>query len=103
MITEDFALVKEIFSTIDVGIVDGYDSFRFEVEVGDGYIDTELTVERNGVAIASAKTDINDAMLYGLVKRLRESAGQRGEFWISFVLSYRQGGQVKTEFKYDKD
>jgi len=42
-------------------------------------------------------------MLYGLVKRLRESAGQRGEFWISFVLSYRQGGQVKTAFKYDKD
>jgi len=103
MIAEDFALVKEIFSIIDAGIVDGYDSFRFEVELADGYIDTGLTVERNGTMITNAKTDINDAILYGLVKRLKESAGQRGEFWISFVLSYRQGGRVKTEFKYDKD
>lgn len=103
MITEDFALVKEIFSIIDAGIVDGYDSFRFEVEAGDGYMDTELTVERNGVEVTNAKTDINDAILYGLVKRLRESARQRGECWISFVMSYRQGEQVKTGFKYDKD
>ncbi|WP_343575819.1 hypothetical protein [Pseudomonas sp.] len=99
MITEDFALIKEIFSIIDVGIVDDYDSFCFEVEVGDGYIDTELTVERNGAKVTNAKTDINDAILYGLVKRLRKSAGKRGECWVSFVLSYRQGGQVKTEFK----
>lgn len=103
MITEDFALVKEIFSIIDVGVIDGYDSFRFEVEVGDGYIDTELTVERNGAKVTNAKTDINDAILYSLVKRLRENAGQRGECWVSFVMSYRQGGQVKTDFKYDKD
>jgi len=103
MITEDFALVKEIFSTIDFGIVDGYDSFRFEVEVGDGCIDTELTVKRNGVTVTNAKTDINDAILYGLVKRLRENAGQRGECWVSFVMSYSQGGQVNTDFKYDKD
>lgn len=34
MITEDFTLVKEIFSIIDVGIIEGYDSFCFEVEVG---------------------------------------------------------------------
>lgn len=103
MITDDFALVEEIFSIIDAGIVDGYDSFRFEVEVGDSYMDTELTVERNGAKVANAKIDINDAILYGLVKRLRENAGQRGERWISFVLSYKQGEQVKTFFKYDKD
>lgn len=103
MITEDLQIIKEIFSVIDSGIVDGYDSFFFEVEVGDGYIDTQLTVGRDGVAATDVKTDINDAILYGLVKRLREKAVQRGERWISFVISYKLGEQVKTIFKYHNE
>lgn len=103
MIDEDFSLLKEIFSIIDFGIVDSYDSFRFEVEVGNGYIDTALIVEKDGVAVADAKADINGSILYGLVKRLRGNAEQRGECWTSFVMSYEQGGQVKTSFKYKND
>ncbi|KAB7779699.1 MULTISPECIES: hypothetical protein [Xanthomonas] len=102
MITEDLKTANEIFSIIDSGIVDGYDSFVFEVKVGDGYIDTQLIVESEGRATTEAKTDINDAALYVLVKRLRESALQRGECWTSFVFSYRLGGQVRVEFKYNE-
>ncbi|MEL4892117.1 hypothetical protein PQU63_11690 [Xanthomonas protegens] len=102
MITKDFDIIKEIFSIIDNGIIEGYDSFNFEVKVEVGYIDTQLTVERNGTVTTDAKTDINDAVLYALVKRLRESAAQRGECWASFVISYRIGEQVKTNFKYSK-
>jgi hypothetical protein len=102
MIAEDFALVKEIFSIIHAGIIDDYDAFRLAVEVGDGYTDMELMVKRNEIEITNAKTDFNDAVLYGMVKRLNESAKQRGEYWISFVMTYDQGGQVKTKFKYGK-
>ena len=63
-------------------------------------MDTGLTVEKGGVEVTNARTDINGAVLYGLVKRLKENAELRGEHWISFVMSYRQGGQVKTNFKY---
>ncbi|WP_425928379.1 hypothetical protein [Pseudomonas sp. NyZ201] len=100
MIAKDFEIVKEIFSIVDTGIVDGYDSLRFEVEAREGYIDVSLIVERDGVFISDARTDINNSILYDLVKRLRESAGQRGERWSSFTMSYRQGEQVKTNFKY---
>lgn len=103
MITKDFELVKEVFSILDAGIVDGYDFLRFEVEAGEGYIDFKLIVERDGVFVSDAKTDINDSILYGLVKRLRESAEQRGERWDSFTMSYRHGEQVKTNFKYGED
>ncbi|GAB3263587.1 hypothetical protein [Chitinimonas naiadis] len=102
MITEDFELVKEIFAIIDEGIVDGYDAFSFEVEVGEGYMDMNLKVDRDGVEIPNARTNINDAILYGLVKKLKESAGGRGEHWISFVMSYRLGDQVRTNFRYAK-
>lgn len=102
MITEDFNIIKDIFSIIDDGIVNGYDYFTFEVKVEVGYIETQLTIERNGIATTDVKTDINDAVLYALVKRLRESAAQRGECWASFVISYRIGEQVKTNFKYSR-
>lgn len=103
MIAEDFMLVKEIFSIISDGVIEGYDYLRYEVEVGSGYIDTEFTIEKNGIKVNNPKIDINNAILYSLVKKLRESAKQRGECWTSFVMSHKQGEQVKTKFKYDKD
>ncbi|XQA62946.1 hypothetical protein ACM9XD_06225 [Xanthomonas sacchari] len=102
MIIEDLNTIKEIFALLDSGVVDGYDSFTFEVEVGAGYINTVLKVEKDGITSTDVKTDINYAILYALVKNLRENAVQRGEGWTSFVLSYKLGGQVKTNFKYNK-
>lgn len=101
MITKDIVLMNEVFSILDSGIIDGYDFFCFEVEVGDGYIDTKLTVERDGFVVADVGTDINDAELYGLVRNLKLNASQRGDSWKSFAMCYRRGGQVKTNFKYD--
>jgi hypothetical protein len=103
MISEDFTLMKEIFSIIDGGIIDSYDFLRLEAAGGNGYIDIELTIEKNGVVIDNAKVDINSAILYNLVKRLREAANQRGECWTSFVMSYSKGEQVKTRFIYEAD
>ena len=100
MIIEDIELAKEIFALIEAGIVHGYDSFRYEVEVGDGYSEEELVVENNGVEVTKAETDFNGAALYSLVKRLIENSRKRGENWTSFVMSYRRGGEVKTNFKY---
>ncbi|MEB0109259.1 hypothetical protein [Pseudomonas sp. MH9.3] len=100
MITEDFALIKEIFSIIDNGIIDGYDHFRYEVVVGKEFIDTELLVEKDGVETTNARTDIDDTQLYELVDKLKHSAEQRGEDWVSFVISYKHGEQVSTKFKY---
>ena len=102
MIAEDFSLFNEIFSIINAGIIDDYDAFRLTVEVGDGHIDTDLKVKKNKIESASASTDFNDAVLYGLIKQLNESAKQRGECWTSFIMTYEWGGQVKTVFKYGK-
>jgi hypothetical protein len=102
MITEDIEVVKEIFSIIDAGIVDGYDYFCYDVEVGDGFIDTGLAVEREGVEVTDARTDFDDTALYMHAKQLNKNAKERGECWRSFVMSYRRGGQVKTSFNYDE-
>jgi hypothetical protein len=100
LIADDFALVSDIFSIVDVGILGGYDSYCYEVKVCDGYMDTELTVKRNGTDVTNARTDFNDAILYRLVKQLNESAEQRGERWSAFVMSYSHGENVKVAFKY---
>lgn len=100
MISKDLELVKEIFALVECGIVNGYDSFRYEIEVGEGYMDAELTVENNGVEVTNAETDFNGAVLYGLVKKLKSSAKERGEDWTSFVISYKRGEKVVTNFKY---
>ncbi|TKJ57103.1 hypothetical protein PviCFBP13515_26415 [Pseudomonas viridiflava] len=100
MIIEDLALAKEIFSIIDNGIIDGYDRFRYEVVVGKGFIDTELLVEKDGVETTNARTEMDDTQLYELVDKLKHSAEQRGENWVSFVVSYKHGEQVSTKFKY---
>lgn len=101
MILDDFTLIKEIFSIIDDGIIDSYDSLRSDATVGNGSIDIELTIKQNGVVIDDDRVDINSATLYNLVKQLRETAQQRRECWTSFVMSYSKGEQVKTKFKYD--
>ncbi|MGY3643197.1 MULTISPECIES: hypothetical protein [Pseudomonas] len=100
MITEDVKIVKEIFQEVEAGIVHGYDSFRYGVELGEGFIETELSVEKDGIEDWSVETDMNDAKILRLVRELQANAVKRGEPWKSFVLSYREGEQVKTKFEY---
>lgn len=100
MITEDMNLVNAIFSIIDNGIVDGYESFRYEVVLGPGFIDTELLVEKDGMETTNARTDLDDTRLYELVEQLQQRAQQRGEHWTSLTISYRQAGQVTAQFHY---
>ncbi|MFC3216593.1 hypothetical protein [Comamonas sp. JC664] len=63
---------------INNGIADDYDSFCFEVNVGECYIDKGLIIKKNGVDIGNVAVDINNAILYRLVCELRENAIQRG-------------------------
>lgn len=100
MITEDFELVKEIFQIVEAGIVQGYDAFRYSVEWGGNYMEADLSVEKNGSEVWDAETDFNNSKIYALVEKLHENAVARGEPWTSFVLSYREGEQVKTKFNY---
>ncbi|MBY8960522.1 hypothetical protein J1G18_24795 [Pseudomonas sp. MIS38] len=79
MITEDIKIVEEIFQEVEVGIVDGYDAFRYGVELGEGYIETELAVEKDGVEDWNAETDINGAKILRLVDQLQAAAASRGE------------------------
>lgn len=100
MITEDIKIVQEIFQLVEAGIVHGYDAFRYGVEWGDGYIETELAVEKDGVEDWGAEVDYNGAIMLKLVEQLKANADKRGEPWKSFVLSYREGEQVKMKFDY---
>ncbi|HEX4551252.1 hypothetical protein [Pseudomonas sp.] len=100
MITEDRKLVQEIFQLVEAGIVHGYDAFRYGVELGEGFVETELAVEKDGIEDWNAETDINGAKILRLVDQLQANAVERGEPWKAFVLSYREGEQVKTKFKY---
>ena len=100
MITEDIKIVEEIFQVVEAGIVHGYDAFRYGVELGEGYIETELAVEKDGVEDWNVETDINVAKILRLVDQLQANSVSRGEPWKSFVLSYREGEQVKTKFNY---
>lgn len=63
-------------------------------------MEEQLTVEIDGKQIINGDTDVNGAVLYDLVQKLKESSLERGENWKSFRLSYQNGGQVKTNFKY---
>lgn len=101
MIAEDLSIFKELFSILDQGIVDGYDAFQYEVKVGEGWVETQLTAEREGVEITDVDTDFNNAVIFKLVKQLRQSGVQRGDHWTAFTLSYRRGGQVRTFFSYE--
>lgn len=103
MITDDFEIVKKIFAAIDSGIIHGYDAFHYEVQVYEGHISTELSVEKNGVSTTDTPTDMDDTLLYNLVDELKTGARNRGENWTAFTISYTQGEQVKTHFKYPGD
>ena len=74
MVTQDLQLVKQIFELLDAGIMEDYDSFCYEVIVSAGYIETVLAVEKEGDQVTDAETDYNGAILYRLVKELRECA-----------------------------
>lgn len=100
MITEDIKIVQEIFQEVEAGIVHGYDAFSYGVELGEEYIETELGVEKDGVEDWNVETDMNDAKILRLVGELQANADKRGEPWKSFVMSYREGEQVKTKFQY---
>ena len=100
MITEDIKNIQEIFQLVEAGIVRGYDAFRYSVEWGGNYMESDLAVEKNGSEIWDAETDFNHLKIYALVEKLHEHAVARGEPWKSFVLSYREGEQVKTKFNY---
>ena len=100
MIAEDLSIVKELFSILDEGIVDGYEAFQSEVKVGEGWVETQLTAENQGVDVMDVKTAFKNAEIFKLVKQLRQSGAQRGDHWTAFTLSYRRGGQVRTIFSY---
>lgn len=100
MITEDIKNIQEVFQLVEAGIVRGYDAFRYSVEWGGNYMESDLAVEKNGSEIWDAETDFNHSKIYALVEKLHEHAVARGEPWKSFVLSYREGEQVKTKFNY---
>jgi len=67
---------------------------------GGNYMEADLAVEKNGSEIWDAETDFNHSKIYALVEKLHEHAVARGEPWKAFVLSYREGEQVKTKFDY---
>jgi hypothetical protein len=98
VIAEDFELVTALFQLVEAGIVHGYDAFRYRVEWGGNYMEADLAVEKNGSEIWDAETDFNHSKIYALVEKLHEHAVARGEPWKAFVLSYREGEQVKTKF-----
>ncbi|NWD73154.1 hypothetical protein HX890_03320 [Pseudomonas gingeri] len=100
MVTEDLELTKQIFLLMELGIVNGYDAFRYEAEIFDGYMREQLSVEKNGVEVTDAERDFNGAILYRLLRELKNNAVKRGEDWAMFVLSYRRGGEVKAKFEY---
>ncbi|WP_085633322.1 hypothetical protein [Pseudomonas sp. R16(2017)] len=100
MLTQDFELVQKVFELVEAGIVHGYDAFRYNVEWGGNYMETELAVEKDGSENWSAETDFNISKIYALVEQLHGNATARGEPWASFVLSYREGEQVKINFTY---
>ncbi|MFJ2358033.1 hypothetical protein [Pseudomonas sp. MWU16_30322] len=100
MITDDLEIVKKIFQMVEGGVVHGYDAFRYEIEMGEGFMEAELTVEKDGVEVTDAEINFDVSDIYFLAKDLKANAVKRGEPWKSFVMSYRDGEQVKTKFNY---
>jgi hypothetical protein len=100
LVDEDFELVKQIFTIVESGIVHGYDAFLYKVEMGPGCMESELSVQNNGVVVNDAETDFDGFTLFELATQLRENAVRRGEDWRFFAMSYIRGGEVKTNFKY---
>ncbi|CAM3614798.1 hypothetical protein CCOS865_00354 [Pseudomonas reidholzensis] len=99
-VAQDGRLLEEIFSLIEAGITQGYDALRYEAELGEGYMQEELTVEKEGRESTDAQRDYNGATLYRLLKELKQNAVNRGEPWQAIKLSYRRGEQVKINYVY---
>ncbi len=100
MITEDIKIAQEIFSLLDSGIVNDYDSFEFTAHLYENYMEQELLVTSQGVQSSNVETTFNGAMLYALVEKLKQSSLSRGGDWKSFTMSYAKGGDVKTKFEF---
>jgi len=98
MITEDINIAKEIFSLLDEGILNDYDSFIFKADVHDSFIECELSVISEGIENSDPETDYNSAILYDLIKDLKNKSIERDEEWKSFIMTYTEGGEVKTKF-----
>ncbi|WP_090210214.1 hypothetical protein [Pseudomonas asplenii] len=100
MIAQDFDIAKQVFALIESGIVQGYDYFRYEAELFEGYMREQLSVENNGVEVTDAERDYNGAILYRLLRELKANSVGRGEEWSVFIMSCRRGEEVKTNFVY---
>ena len=100
MVTNDIVILKEIFTLLGTGIINGYDCFKFEVEVHEDYIEHELSVILDGIKSTNIKTDYNISIMYELIEKLKLSASERGDNWNSFILSCEDGGEVKVDYKY---
>lgn len=95
---EDFELLQEIYSIVGGGIQGQYDQMSFEILVGDGYIDTDLTLWKDGHELQNGTTNCNDARLYSLVKDLHQRSVLRDEPWKSLKISCKHGAQVDVQY-----
>ena len=100
MITDEINMVKEIFSILDDGIVDRYDSFIFIVKYYDSYFEIQLVATLDGVESADVDTDFDDDKLHYLIMDLKEMMQSRGDDWKSFTLTYTVGGEAQSNFEY---
>ncbi|MCC4633879.1 hypothetical protein [Xanthomonas dyei] len=100
MITKDIEILNEVLNSVKAGVTGEYDQLEYEVVIADGYIDTALVVKLNGVEVDQNNYSINNSLIYKMVKALKESAIGRGESWKSFMISFRDGEQVKVKFEY---
>ncbi|MDO6388482.1 hypothetical protein [Uliginosibacterium sp. 31-12] len=95
---EDFALLQEIYSIVDGGIQEHYDQMSFEICVGDGYIETFLSLWKDGHELPHSNNNSNDALIYGLVQKLHRQANLRNEPWLSLIITRQPGAAVGVEY-----
>lgn len=100
MITDELEIAKKIFSMLDDGIVNGYDSFEYIVEAHEGYMEEMLVVSLDGVASSDIDRNYDAPRLHMLVASLKKKAFDRGDDWEKFILSFDQGGEVNVNFEY---
>jgi len=101
VIAEDFKIAQEIFNVLDSGIVNGYDSFEYTAHLFDDYMQEVLLVTLNGVESSNVETDLNGAILYSLVNKLKLNSLSRRENWKSFTMTYSKGERVNIKYCYE--
>lgn len=100
MIDNMYDISKEIFNIINTGIVNDYQSFKYVVELHDGYMIEELTVkDKKGVEDTDVATNYNGAKLASLIENLKED--KSSDDWNKFIMSYHNG-EVKIRFEKNK-